>query len=66
MNTYHVSDYYAKCKAFVWIKNLIFTANLFIFMAALACGSSHAKGQIGAAAADLHHRHSNTRSELHL
>ena len=28
--------------------------------------SSQAKGSIGAAAAGLHHSHSNTRSELHL
>ena len=31
-----------------------------------AYGSSQARGQIGAAAASLHHSHSNTRSELHL
>ena len=29
-------------------------------------GSSQARGQIGAAAAGLHHSHSNTRSEPHL
>ena len=29
-------------------------------------GSSQARGLIGAVAADLHHRHSNARSEPHL
>ena len=39
----------------------------FLFMAApVAYGSSRARGQIGAAAAGLHHSHSNTGSELHL
>ena len=31
-----------------------------------ACGSSQARGRIKAAAAGLHHSHSNTGSELHL
>ena len=31
-----------------------------------ACGSSQARGQIRAAAAGLHHSHSNTRSKPHL
>ena len=31
-----------------------------------AHGSSQAKGQIGAAAADLHHSHSNARYKLRL
>ena len=30
------------------------------------CGSSHARGEVGAAAAGLHHSHSSTRSEPHL
>ena len=30
----------------------------------VACGSSQARGQIGAAAAVLHHSHSNAGSEL--
>ena len=34
--------------------------------ATVAYGSSQAKGQIRAAAAGLHHIHSNTRSEPHL
>jgi len=39
----------------------------FLFRAApAACGSSQARGQIGAAAAGLYHSHSNARSELHL
>ena len=38
-----------------------------IFRAApMAFGASHARGQIGAIAADLHHSHSNARSEPHL
>ena len=38
-----------------------------LFMAIpVAYGSSQARGQIGAAAASLHHSHSNARSELHL
>ena len=32
----------------------------------VAYGSSQARGQIRAAAAGLHHSHSNTRSELRL
>ena len=32
----------------------------------VACGSSQAKGQVGAAAAGLYHGLSNTRSELYL
>ena len=31
-----------------------------------AHGGSHARGRIGAVAADLHHSHSNAKSELHL
>ena len=32
----------------------------------MASGTSQARGQIGAAAAGLHHSHSNEGSELHL
>ena len=32
----------------------------------MAYGDSKARGPIGATAADLHHSHSNTGSELHL
>ena len=32
----------------------------------MARGGSQARGQIGAAAAGLHHSHSNAKSELHL
>ena len=32
----------------------------------VAYGGSQARGQIGAVAAGLHHRHSNARSEPHL
>ena len=32
----------------------------------VACGSSQAKGRIGAAAAGLHHSHSNARSKPYL
>ena len=40
---------------------------LFFFRAVpAACGSSQARGQIGAAAASLHHSHSNIRSRPHL
>ena len=39
----------------------------FLFRAApMAYGSSQARGRIGAAAAGLHHSHSNTRSKPHL
>ena len=39
----------------------------FLFRAVRAAyGSSQARGQIGAAAASLHHSHSNARSEPHL
>ena len=38
----------------------------FVFMATPAAyGSSQARGQVEAAAADLYHRHSNTKSKLH-
>ena len=38
---------------------------LFLFMAVTAaCGSSQARGQIGAVAASLHHSHSNARLKL--
>ena len=41
-----------------------FLHHLPLFRAApVAYGSSWARGQIGAAAASLHHSHSNTRSE---
>ena len=43
--------------------NLIF---FFSFRATLAYGSSQARGQIRAVAADLCHRHSNAGSKLHL
>ena len=40
---------------------------VFLFRATPAAyGSSQARGQIGATAADLRHSHSNTRSEPHL
>ena len=40
----------------------------FFFLGAttMACGGSQAGGQIGAAAASLHHSHSHTGSKLHL
>ena len=39
----------------------------FLFTATpAACGSSRARGEIGAAAAGLHHSHSNMGSQLHL
>ena len=39
----------------------------FLFMAAPAAyGSFQSRDQIGAVAADLHHRHSNARSQMHL
>ena len=45
----------------------IFGNIFFLNRAALAAyGSSQARGRIGAAAASLHHSHSNTRSELQL
>ena len=43
------------------------TLTFFLFRAASAAyGSSQARGQIGAAAAGLHHSHSNAESESHL
>ena len=42
-----------------------FFLSFFLFRAALAAyGNSQARGRIGAAAAGLHHRHSNTGSQL--
>ena len=49
--------------SFLAIAVLIF----FLFTATLmAYGCSQTRGPIGAAAADLHHSHDNTRSEAHL
>ena len=47
------------------------STNFFFFLllfkaAPIAYGSNRARGQIQAAAASLHHNHSNARSELHL
>ena len=49
----------------------VFYNNLFIYFclfraAPAAYGSSQARGQIGTAAASLHHSHSNARYESHL
>ena len=45
---------------------LLFLSCLFFLRAApKAYGSSQARGQIGAAAASLHHSHSNARSKPH-
>ena len=50
------------------MKNIFFFFNfLFLFRAEPAAhGRSHARGQIGAAAAGLHHSHGNARSEPRL
>ena len=45
--------------------DIFFSFSLFR-AAPVTCGSSQARGQIGATAADLHHSHSNARSEPHL
>ena len=50
-------------------ETLPFLLCLFILLfraAPLACGSSQARGPIGAVAAGLHHSHSDTRPEPHL
>ena len=41
-----------------------FFSFLTFWAAPLACGSSQARGHIGAVAAGLHHSHSNTGSKL--
>ena len=47
-------------------RTISFSFFLFFFRAIpMACGGSQTKGQIRAAAADLHHSHSNTRPELY-
>ena len=51
--------------------NRTFFLSFFLFFglfraAPMACGSSQARGQIGAIAAGLHHSHSRARSEQHL
>ena len=51
------------------IYNKISFHNFFCFVflgPCVACGSSQARGRIGAAAAGLHHSHSNVGSEPHL
>ena len=49
----------------IFYHNLLLLFCLFRAML-LACESFQARGQIGAAAATLHHSHSNLGSELHL
>ena len=50
-----------------WNCNNLFLSFFFLFKAApVASGSSQARGRIGAAAASLHHSHSNAGSEWHL
>ena len=58
-------------KAIVNVKSFFLFLFLFFFFllfraALMAYGSSWARGRIGAAAASLHHRHSDTRSEPQL
>ena len=53
------------------IVNYLFSLGFFVFVfkcwaAPAAYGGSQARGQIGAAAANLHHSHSNVESEPHL
>ena len=61
-STWHRSLYRVGLCFFFWF--LFFS---FLFRAApVAYGSSQARGQIRAAAAGLHHRHSNAGSEPHL
>ena len=45
---------------------IIYLLVFFLRAAPVACGNSQARGRVRAVAADLHHSHSNTRSELHL
>ena len=49
---------------------MVIDSYLFIYLffraAPTAYGDSQARGRTGAAAADLHHSHSNAGSELHL
>ena len=51
---------------FQWteVMNIFFSIFFFFRAASAACGSSQGRGQIRAAAASLHHSHSNTGSEL--
>ena len=51
----------------VGFENLLFFYPLFCLFkfSPVAYGSSQARGQIGAAAASLHHSHSETGSKLH-
>ena len=52
---------------FWWVFFFFFFAFFFFLRAtAVAYGGSQARGLIGAAAAGLHHSHSNAGSELHL
>ena len=50
----------------VYVCMYVFLFIYFFRAAGLAYGSSQTRGQIGAAAAGLHHSHSNARSELRL
>ena len=48
------------------LENQLLFCSFFFRAAPTACGGSRARGRIGAVAADLHHSHSNTGSELRL
>ena len=51
----------------IYVCTYVYVCLVLLFMAApAACGSFQAKGRIRAAAAGLHHNHSNARSEPHL
>ena len=53
-------------KATIYITNVTEFFSFLFTATPEAYGSSQARGRIGAAAAGLHHSHSNTGSELHL
>ena len=66
-------DPFELCNTRGWaaIRHLLKKIFLFFFFllfraTAAAYENSQAKGQIGATVASLHHRHSNTGSDLHL
>ena len=48
------------------VRNILSFFFFFFRAAPVVYGSSHARGGIGAEAANLHQRHSNARSEPHL
>ena len=60
------SNYFGLCYCRTYSKYVCLVFFCLFKATPIAYGGSHARGPIGAAVANLHHSHSNPRSELHL